>query len=142
MRNLHKHCVNLIPAYIPTYVNVEANYLLQRWLLLEWHLLPYIAEVPFQLGGLPDMDLLASCFTTHCQHYYTLETSLPLGTLGLNAFNHPWTYQESYIFPPATLVLLVLSKFPAEHNTGQFRLLILVHHVGWRLLGFPQFSTC
>ena len=46
--------------------------------------------------------------------------------LGLNAFNHPWTHQESYVLPPPILVHLVLSNFLAQHVTGQFRLIILV----------------
>ena len=38
-----KHSIALIPAYIPTHLNVEANYLSQGQLLLEWHLLPQMA---------------------------------------------------------------------------------------------------
>ena len=34
--------------------------------------------------------------------------------------------QVSYVFPPPALVPMVLSKFMAEHMTGQFRLLMLV----------------
>ena len=44
----------------------------------------------------------------------------------LNAFSHPWTFQVSYVFPPPALVPLVLSKFLAEHVSGQLRHLILV----------------
>ena len=44
----------------------------------------------------------------------------------LNAVNHPWTYQVSYVFPPSSLITLVLSKFLEEHLTGQLRHLILV----------------
>ena len=51
---------------------------------------------------------------------------LPLVPFGLNTFNQPWAYQVSYVFPPSPLVFLVLSKFLAEHITGQFRLLFLV----------------
>ena len=29
--------------------------------------------------------------------------------LNLNAFNHPWTYQVSYLFPPSASVPMVLS---------------------------------
>ena len=76
--------------------------------------------------GLPEVDLLASSHSTQCQHYFTLETPLPLGTLGLNAFSHPWTFQVSYVFPPPALVPLVLSRFLAEHVNGQLRHLILV----------------
>ena len=75
----------------------------------------------FHLWGLPEVDLLESSHSTQCQHYYTLKSSLPLG-----AFNDPWTFQVSYIFPPPALVPLVLSMFLAKHVKGQLRWLILV----------------
>ena len=64
--------------------------------------------------------------TTQFQHYYTLKILLPLGALGLNAFNDPSVLQVSYAFYPPALVPLVLSKFLTEHVKGQLRLLILV----------------
>ena len=72
------------------------------------------------------MDLLASALLTQCQHYFTLETPLPQGALGLNVFSQPWTFQVSYVFPPLALVPLVLSKFLAEHVKVQLGHLILV----------------
>ena len=121
-----KHSITIIPAYIPTHLNVEANYLSHGQLLLEWHLLPQMAQGAFHLCGLPEVDLLAFSHNTQCQYYYILETPLPLGALGLNAFHYPWKYQVSYVFPPPAFSPLVLSKFLAEHVKGQFRLLILV----------------
>ena len=121
-----KHTVTLIPAYIPTNLNVEAKYLSWGQLLPEWHLLTLMAQVAFCLWGLPDVDLLASSHTTKCKHYYMLETPLPLGAFGLNAFNHPWMFQVIYLFPSPALVPLVLSKFLAEHVKGHLALLILV----------------
>ena len=100
-----KHGITLLPAYIPTHLNVEGQ------LLPEWHLLPQVAQAAFHLWGLPEVDLVASSHSTQCQHYFTLETPLPLGALGLNAFSHPWNFQVSYVFPPPALVPLVLSKF-------------------------------
>ena len=46
---------------------------------------------------------------------------LPLRALELNAFNHPWTYQVSYVSSSS-----FSSLFLAEKVTDQFRLLILV----------------
>ena len=74
----------------------------------EWHLLPQVAQTAFHLWGLPEVDLLASSHSIQCQHYYTLEYPLPLGALGLNAFNHPLMFQVHYMFPPPALVPLVL----------------------------------
>ena len=122
----NKHGITLLPAYIPTHLNVEADFLFWDRLLPEWHLLPQVAQAVFHLWGLPEVDLLASSCSTQCQHYFTLETPLPVGALGLNAFSHPWTFQVSYVFPPPALVPLVLSKFLAEHVNGQLRHLLLV----------------
>ena len=48
------------------------------------------------------------------------------GIKGWNAFNYPWAYWLSYMFPPPALVPLVMSMFLMENVTGLFRLLILV----------------
>ena len=79
--------ITLIPAYIPTHLNVGADYLSWDWMLPEWYLLPQVAQAAFHLWGLPEVDLLASSCTTQCQHYYPLESLLLLWALGLNAFN-------------------------------------------------------
>ena len=121
-----KHGITLIPAYIPTHLNVEVDYLSQDWLLPEWHLLPQVAHAAFCLWGLPEVDLLTFSHSAQCHHYFTLESPLPPEPLGLNAFSHPWNFQVSYVFPPLALVPLVLSKFLAEHVNSQLRHLILV----------------
>ena len=77
-----KHSITLIPAYIPTHLNVEANYLSQDRMLPEWHLPLQLAQAAFCLWGLPEVDLLASSCTTQCQHYYTVETPIS-GGLGV-----------------------------------------------------------
>ena len=114
----NKYGITLLSVYIPTHLNVEADYLSWDQLLPEWHLLPHVAQAAFRLWGLSEVDLLASSHSTQCQHYFTLKTPLPLGALGLNAFSHPWKFQVSYVFPPLALVPLVLSNFLAEHVSG------------------------
>ena len=87
--------------------------------------------------GQQEVYLLASSCTSQCQCFYTVENPLPLGALGMNSFCHPWMHQVRYVFPPATLVPLVLSNVWVECITGQFGLVILVVPY-WRLLGFPS----
>ena len=67
--------------------------------------------------GSTKMDLLASSHTNQCQHCCILESPLLLGALGLNAFNHPCTFQVSFLFSAPALLPLVLSKFLLEHVT-------------------------
>ena len=107
----NKHGITLIPAYIPTHLNVEANYLSWDLMLPEWHLLPQVVQAAFHLWGLPEVDLLASSCSTQCQHYYTLESPPPLGALWLNAFNHFLMFQVIYMFPPPALVLWFCPRF-------------------------------
>ena len=80
--------------------------------------------------------LWASSHTNQSQFYFTMENPLLLGALRLNAFNHPWIYQVTYVFPPPALVTLFLSKFQTEHVTGQFKCLILVAPC-WKEVPWP-----
>ena len=137
-----KHGITLTPAYISTHLNVEADYLSWYQVLLEWHLLPQVARAAFHLWGLPEVDLLASSCFTQCQHYYTWESLLPLGALGLTAFYHPWTFHVSCVSSSC------ISSSSSVHFSGRTcqkvnsDIWFWWHHVRWRLLASPQFSTC
>ena len=53
------HSITLIPAYIPTHLNMEVDYLSWGQMLSEWHVLPQVAQAAFHLRGLPEVDLMA-----------------------------------------------------------------------------------
>ena len=121
------HGITLIPAYLPIHLSVEVEYLLQRRLIPEWHILPSIGQVSSQLWHQLGVDLLASPHNSQCQHYCTLENPLLLAALVWmlsTILGYSNELCSSYIIP--ALVLLVLSKCLEEHVTGQFRLHILV----------------
>ena len=86
---------------------MEASYLLHGRMVPEWHL-PDIAEAAFQFCGQIELDLLASLHTSLCHCYYTMENTLPLGALGLNALKHPCRYQVNYVFFPSVSVPIIL----------------------------------
>ena len=113
----HMHGTTLILTYIPTHLNVEANYLSLGVFIPEWHPFLHIAQAVFQLRGELKVDMLASLCTNQCHHNYTLENTLLLEALVLNTFNHPCTNEVSCVFPPPSLVPPVLSKFLTEHVT-------------------------
>ena len=52
-----KHGITLLPAYIPTHLNVKADFLSRDQMFLEWYLLPQVAQATFHLWGLPEVDL-------------------------------------------------------------------------------------
>ena len=101
----------LIPTYIPTHLNVEADYLSCGKLVPQWHVFPHIPKAAFQLLGQPEVDVLAFLCTNQGYFDFTVEWPLSPGALGLNAFNHLWKFQACYIFPPSALIPLVLSSF-------------------------------
>ena len=73
-----KHGITPIPAYILAHLNVEAEYLLWRSLIPEWHLLHCITQAAWQLLGHQEVDLLASLHISQCQQYYPLRNLLHL----------------------------------------------------------------
>ena len=88
-----KHGFTLIPAYIPTHLNVKADYLSQDWLpsrvaifSLRWLMQPFTFGA-FQRWICWHLLILlnASIITTWKLHYL-------LGALGLNAFSNHWTF--------------------------------------------------
>ena len=103
-----KHSITLIPAYIPTHLNVEADYLFQGQLLSEWHLLPEMAQAAFPHLG-PTRGGSASILL-----YHSMPALLYLGNTTTSG-----NLQVSYVFLLSALVPLVLSKFLAEHVKGQ-----------------------
>ena len=46
-----KQGITLLPAYIPTHLNVEADYLSWDQMLSEWHLLPQVVRRLFAFGA-------------------------------------------------------------------------------------------
>ena len=112
-----KHSMTLIPAYIPTYLNVEADFVSQGKVVPRLHLLLHIAWTAFQLLGQQE----SICWHPHVPinvTFITFWNTHYLKEPWLNAFNHPWTFQVSYVFPPPALIPLVLSKFLVEHVTS------------------------
>ena len=63
-----KHGITLLPAYIPTHLNVEADFLSWNQLLQEWHLLPQVAQAAFLPLG-PSRDGPAGIFS-----FYSMPT--------------------------------------------------------------------
>ena len=106
-------------------LNVEPYYLSWVRFVPECCPLPCIAQAAFQLWSQPEVHLLASSHTNQFQHYHILEKPPHLGTFGVTTFNHPWTYQVSYVSPSPAIVPLVLSNFLAEQVTGHFRLTLV-----------------
>ena len=100
-----KHIITLTPTYIPTHLNQEANYLL--WGSVAFGVACSPSDGPSSFLPLGSTRGGSSGILP----YYSVPAlvqfgnTTTLGALGLNTFNHPWTYQIHYVFPPLALVL-------------------------------------
>ena len=119
----NKHSITLILAYIPTHLNVQADYQFQSQLLWEWHLLQ-IAQVAFHLWSQPGGY-------TGILPYHSMPALLHLGNtttsggLGAECLQPSLDVSGKLCFS-SCIGPLVLSKFLMEHVKGQPRHLILV----------------
>ena len=136
LKQANEHAITHIPVYKP----------IQMWTLtilgrVGSRIAPSSSHSSSVISilGQPEVDLSISLCTNQCHFSFTLEKSATSVNFGLNAFNHPWTYQVSYIFPFPVLGALVLSKFLEEYITGQFQTSSCTLLDG-ASPGFPQLS--
>ena len=86
------HGSNHIPAYLPTHINVDADYLSQGRLVPEWHLLPHIVCSISMLGSDGGGSVIIFKYKSISGLLHLGKIPLPLGALGMNAFNHTRTF--------------------------------------------------
>ena len=117
-----KHGITLIPVYIPIHPNVEAHYLSSEGWFLSGTCFLTLLRLHFITGVSqrwicwhPNIPINVNSITPW-RVYWKVS-----GAPELSAFNHLWTYQVSYVFPPPASVSCVLSKFLVEHVIGQVR---------------------
>ena len=134
----NKHGIILIPAYIPTHHNVEANYLSQDQKLPKWHLLPQVAQADFHLWG-PSRGGPAGIPSFHSMPALLhLGISTTYGGLGVECLQPSLDISGKLpVILLLVLVPLVLSKFLAETCKRSTEMIwFWWHRVGWKLFGF------
>ena len=122
-----KHGITFIPSYIPTYLNVEANFpvgeIVYGMVCSSFDIWNNVSTLGSTRCEIPDIFTYQSM--SAILHIVNSATS---GSIRVECFQSSLPFfQASYIFPPAALVLLVLfsSKFLAKHVTVQYRHVIL-----------------
>ena len=106
-------------SYTHTHLNVEADYCEEGWFQndifflahlkghfnfkVSWRWISWHLHIPINVSIITHQNPTTS------------------GSLGLNAFSHPWTYYVSYVFPPCALVCTFSVKVSAKtcHSSVQ-----------------------
>ena len=80
--------ITLIPAYIPTHLNVEADFHPQDWFVPKWHLFLCIVHAVF-IFGVNQRWICSSHVPNNVSDITPWKILYLWGTLWLGAFNHP-----------------------------------------------------
>ncbi|KAK7898748.1 hypothetical protein WMY93_019601 [Mugilogobius chulae] len=104
---------SLRATYLPGDRNHIADFLSRRKPLPgEWRLHPEVVRTIWHQYGMAEVDLFATRDTSHCPHWFSLlETT---GSLGQDAFAHPWPRTLLYAFPPLPLIMPTLQRIFQE----------------------------
>jgi len=122
------HRVTLIPIYLSTSLNYQADWLSRGKALQEWQLSFWAYRVICNRWGCPQVDLFASQFSAKTRDYFTLDRSDDR-SLGCNAMVQTWPESFLYAFPPTFLISQVLQRFPL--NQRCVLILPLWHQASW-----------
>ena len=89
---IDKLAITCIQVYIPTHLNVEADFLFWGKLLHEWYLLSSIAQTAFQLGSTRGGSVGILTYQSVLPLLHSGE-SITSGNLGVECIYHPWQFQ-------------------------------------------------
>jgi hypothetical protein len=94
---VHQHQLRLLPAFIPSEENVQADAASRFQLVPDWHLAPTVFLQISSLWGPPQIDLFASCQSTQTLHFMSWRAADAPGAI--NALSMRWEFHAGLPFP-------------------------------------------
>ena len=112
----HSRQINLRAQYLPGRLNVLADQLSRHKQVLpsEWSLHPEICRKLWSLWGQPHIDMFATALN-HRLPVYVSPVPDPQAW-AIDAMVQPWDNMETYMYPPTSLLRLVINKITHSQN--------------------------
>jgi hypothetical protein len=113
---LHQHQFRILPAFIPSVENVQADAASRFQLVPDWHLDPSVFRRILSLWGPPQIDLFTSlqlAQTTRFMSWRAADSPEAIDVLSMR-----WNFALAYLFPPIHLLKRVVRKL--ELSRGVF----------------------
>jgi hypothetical protein len=114
----HQRQLHLLPAFIPSEVNVQADAASRFQSIPDWHLAPRIFHQISTLRGPPQIDLFASRQLVQTKRFFSWNAmDTPEA---IDALSQRWDFKLAFLFPPIPLLKRVIRKL--ERSRGTFLL--------------------
>ena len=115
---LHRRQLRIMPAFIPSEENLQADAASRFQLLPDWHLDPLIFRMISSLWGPPQIDLFASLQSAQTTRFMSWRAAD--SPEAIDALSMRWDFELAYLFPPIPLLKRVVRKL--ELSRGVFLL--------------------
>jgi hypothetical protein len=115
---MDSHQLRILPAFIPSEENLQADAAWRFQLVPDWHLDPRVFHQISSLWGTPQIDLFASrqsAQTTRFMSWRAADSPEAIDTLSMR-----WNFGLAFLFPPIPLLKRVVRKL--ELSRGAFLL--------------------
>jgi hypothetical protein len=114
----HQRNLRILPAFIPSEENLQADAASRFQSLPDWHLSPIVFRQIVARKGLPQVDLFASRRSAQLSRFFSWDAAD--SPESLDALCQIWDFNLAYLFPPIPLLRRVVKKL--ERSRGTFLL--------------------
>jgi hypothetical protein len=115
---LHQRCIRVMPAFIPSEENLQADAASRFQLVPDWHLDPQVFQLMASLWGHPQIDLFASLQSAQMLRFMSWRAADSPEAIDVVSIR--WDFNLAYLFPPIPLLKRVVRKL--ELSRGVFLL--------------------
>jgi hypothetical protein len=111
----HQRQLHLLPAFITSEGNVQADAASRFQSIPDWHLAPRVFHQISSLRGPPLIDLFASRQSAQTRRFFAWNAAdIPEA---INALSYKWDFNLAYLFPPIPLFKRVIRKLELSRGT-------------------------
>jgi hypothetical protein len=115
---LHSRRLRILPAFIPSEENLQADAASRFQLVPDWHLDPNVVHQMVSLWGTPQIDLFASRQSAQFPRFMSWRAADQ--PEAVDALSVVWDFDLAFLFPPIPLLKRVVRKL--EVSRGVFLL--------------------
>jgi hypothetical protein len=115
---LHSRRLRVLPAFIPSEENLQADAASRFQLVPDWHLDSNVFLQMVSLWGTPQIDLFASRQSAQCRRFMSWRAADE--PEAVDALSVVWNFRLAFLFPPIPLLSRVVRKL--EVSRGVFLL--------------------
>jgi hypothetical protein len=105
----HQRHLRILPAFIPSEENLQADAASRFQSLSDWHLSPDIFLQIMACKGLPQIDLFASRQSAQTIRFFSWDAADSLEAI--DSLSQIWDFNLAFLFPPIPLLRRVVTPF-------------------------------